>query len=61
MAGKSKDEFRERRREIADALRSVELDVRCKRFGQAGNDLLNAETLMQALRNRLRVCGVKVD
>lgn len=62
MAGRPKrDEFRERRRAIADAIRSVEMDVRFKRFGATGSEMLNAETLMQAIRNRLRACGLRIE
>lgn len=50
-----------RRKELADALLAIEQDIRYKRFGPMAIDAFRGETLMQAIRNRLRALGVNVD
>lgn len=55
------DQEHTRRKELADALLAIEQDIRYKRFGPMASDAYRGETLIQAIRNRLRALGVNVD
>lgn len=60
MRPKKDPEAYRRRREVADFLSQVSMDMRLKKYGLNGTEPHQAETLVQALHNGLRKLGYRI-